>query len=104
VWSGRAALERGLVDPIGGFRDAIAKARELGGIEADAPVRLIRFPARRSGFEALDGFFAASEDTARALALVNALGASDRVRALVEDGAALQSGQAQARMPAITER
>ncbi|MEZ5945791.1 MAG: S49 family peptidase [Hyphomonas sp.] len=35
VWSGEDALDRGLVDQIGSFTDAIEKAKELGGIEAD---------------------------------------------------------------------
>ena len=32
VWTGSEALRRNLVDEIGGFRDALAKARELAGI------------------------------------------------------------------------
>ena len=36
VWSGTQALERGLVDELGGLRTAIAKAAELGGMQADA--------------------------------------------------------------------
>ena len=35
VWSGTQALERGLVDELGGLRTAIAKAAELGGLEGD---------------------------------------------------------------------
>ncbi|NYZ62297.1 signal peptide peptidase SppA [Luteimonas deserti] len=35
VWSGTQALERGLVDELGGLRAAVAKAAELGGIESD---------------------------------------------------------------------
>ncbi|MFL6586061.1 MAG: signal peptide peptidase SppA [Luteimonas sp.] len=33
VWSGTQALDRGLVDELGGLRTAIAKAAELGGLE-----------------------------------------------------------------------
>ncbi len=33
VWSGEDAIGKGLVDEIGGFMDAIEKAKELGGIE-----------------------------------------------------------------------
>lgn len=40
VWTGRQALERGLVDALGGFEKALAEARRLGGIEeADPPIR-----------------------------------------------------------------
>ena len=49
VWSGAEALERGLVDGLGGFREAFRKARELGGIEEDETDVLVRAPAPRSG-------------------------------------------------------
>ena len=38
VWSGRDALERGLVDELGGLREALAVARSRGGLPDDAPV------------------------------------------------------------------
>ena len=41
VWTGRQALENGLVDEIGGLEAAIAKARQLAGLSATAPARLI---------------------------------------------------------------
>jgi protease-4 len=38
VWSGRDAREIGLVDELGGLRDAVRIARERAGLPADAPV------------------------------------------------------------------
>jgi protease-4 len=38
VWSGRDAVEIGLVDELGGLRDAVRIARERAGLPADAPV------------------------------------------------------------------
>src|SRR5579884_88828 len=38
VWTGRQAVERGLVDRLGGLEDAVVLARELAGLPADAPV------------------------------------------------------------------
>ena len=35
IWSGNQALEAGLIDDIGGLRDAILKAGELAGIEGE---------------------------------------------------------------------
>ncbi|MGB0213062.1 signal peptide peptidase SppA [Algiphilus sp.] len=35
VWSGQQALERGLVDALGGLREAADRAAELAGLEAD---------------------------------------------------------------------
>ena len=40
VWTGRQALENGLVDELGGLDRALAKARELAGLHASASVRL----------------------------------------------------------------
>ena len=44
VWTGRQALEHGLVDELGGLDTAVAKARQLGGLPARAPVRELREP------------------------------------------------------------
>ena len=50
VWSGSEALERGLVDGVGGFGEAFGKAGELGGIGAASPADvLVRMPAPRAG-------------------------------------------------------
>lgn len=38
VWTGRDAYDRGLVDELGGLRDAARTARRLAGLPADAPV------------------------------------------------------------------
>jgi protease-4 len=39
IWSGADAAGNGLVDVLGGLRDAVAIARERGKLPADAPVR-----------------------------------------------------------------
>ena len=41
VWTGRQALNNGLVDELGSLRRAIARARELAGLDRRAPVRLL---------------------------------------------------------------
>jgi protease-4 len=46
VWTGRQALERKLVDEMGGLDAGIRKARELAGLTAEAPVREVRTPKR----------------------------------------------------------
>jgi protease-4 len=48
VWTGEEALELGLVDEIGGFREALRRARELGGIQRDVPEVLLRITPPRS--------------------------------------------------------
>lgn len=45
VWTGSEALERGLVDDVGGFREAFGKARELAGIGSAGPEALLKVSA-----------------------------------------------------------
>jgi protease-4 len=47
VWSGRQALEKGLVDELGGLGRALEKARQLAGLDERAPVRLFN-PSQKS--------------------------------------------------------
>ncbi|SRX92016.1 putative protease IV SppA (endopeptidase IV) (signal peptide peptidase) [Mycobacterium tuberculosis H37Rv] [Mycobacterium shimoidei] len=44
VWTGADALERGLVDELGGLRTAVRRAKVLAGLDADADVRLVSYP------------------------------------------------------------
>ncbi|MGH3677952.1 MAG: signal peptide peptidase SppA [Mycobacterium sp.] len=44
VWTGSDALERGLVDELGGLRTAITRAKVLAGLDEDADVRIISYP------------------------------------------------------------
>ncbi|EIL97719.1 signal peptide peptidase SppA [Rhodanobacter thiooxydans] len=49
VWTGRQALERGLVDQLGGLRDAVADAASLAKLGKGYPVRYVEAPL--GGFE-----------------------------------------------------
>ncbi len=51
VWSGEQALEVGLVDQLGGFREALDVAKELAGIDPDDEVSLVLLPAQRTMLE-----------------------------------------------------
>jgi len=44
IWTGSDALERGLVDELGGFRTAVRRAKVLAGLDEDAEVRLVSYP------------------------------------------------------------
>jgi len=46
VWTGRQALEHGLVDQMGGLEAGARKARALAGLPDRAPVREVRGPRR----------------------------------------------------------
>ncbi|MEM7020993.1 MAG: S49 family peptidase [Pseudomonadota bacterium] len=47
VWTGAQAKERGLVDSLGGFAEALAVTREEIGLDPDAAVALRSYPAPR---------------------------------------------------------
>jgi protease-4 len=68
VWTGRQALEHGLIDEVGGLARAIALAKEKAGIDPDDEVELVIYPRPRSFFELLDEGF----PMARALGAVAA--------------------------------
>ncbi len=44
VWTGADALERGLVDELGGLRTAVRRAKVLAGLDQDAKVRIVSYP------------------------------------------------------------
>ena len=53
VWTGRQALERKLVDELGGLEAAITKARSLAALPADAPSREVHPPKKAAPPRAL---------------------------------------------------
>jgi len=53
IWSGQQAIELGLVDELGGLDVAKRLAREALDLEADAPIRLKRFPPPLTPMEML---------------------------------------------------
>lgn len=59
VWTGQQALERNLVDQIGGLHDAIEAARRAAGISAGS-LTVREYPEPVSLFEGLLGLFAGS--------------------------------------------
>ena len=46
IWTGRQALERGLIDELGGLKEAVDLARELAGLPEDAKVVHVYRPGR----------------------------------------------------------
>jgi protease-4 len=53
VWTGRQALDNGLVDALGGLGRAVMLAKERAKIAPDAEVELVVFPPQRSVYELL---------------------------------------------------
>jgi len=61
VWTGRQALEHGLVDMLGGLDTAVAVAKERAKIPEDEDVELVVYPVRRNLFDALSEQFGGAE-------------------------------------------
>jgi protease-4 len=79
VWTGQQALERHLVDRLGGFSDAVARAKALAGIDANAQVQLRYYPEEESPFKAFGRAFGVSEQSVEGLARLNAVLSDPRV-------------------------
>jgi protease-4 len=54
VWTGAQAVDNGLVDSLGGLRDAVRRAKERAGIDPEADVALVPYPRPRSLLEQVD--------------------------------------------------
>jgi protease-4 len=80
VWTGQQALERGLVDHIGGFQVAVSRARALAGIAEDARVQLRYYPQEENPFQALERLFGVSSESAQALVRLNAVLSDPRMQ------------------------
>jgi protease-4 len=69
IYSGRQAVENGLVDQLGTLDDAIQVAKQLAGIEKDTKVTIERLPEPTNFFESLFGELDAEEEVSLGTAL-----------------------------------
>ena len=53
IWTGKQAYDKGLVDALGSLEDAIADAKQLGGLARDADVDYLILPKARSFMDSL---------------------------------------------------
>lgn len=67
VWSGRDALDHGLVDELGGLRAAIQEAKRLAKIDDDAEIDLVVWPKAESPLVALLNALEGTVQTTQAL-------------------------------------
>jgi protease-4 len=104
VWSGEAAADIGLVDELGGLTVAIAKARELAGIEEDSDVRIMTYPMSVGGFPFLSASSSASMEELRAIGQLAELINDPEIQALMIEAETLRDSRIQARMPTFIER
>ena len=83
VWTGAQAKGLGLVDELGGFEVAVARAKALAGISGEA--KLKPFASSPNPFAAIARLFGASADSARLMAAAGELASDPQARALVDD-------------------
>ena len=55
IWTGQQALERGLIDGVGGYGESMAAIRELLDLDSDAPLKLKTFPQPKGWMELISG-------------------------------------------------
>jgi protease-4 len=67
IWTGQQAIELGLVDELGGLDVAKRLARESLELDADAPIRLKRFPPPLTQWEMLFSFTGTRANLSRSL-------------------------------------
>lgn len=60
IYTGRQALDIGLVDRLGGLKDAIAAVREMANIPPSAEIKLVHYPRPSSLFELAENFIGLS--------------------------------------------
>ena len=82
IWTGVQAKSLGLVDEIGGFQQAVDRAKALAGISGEA--RLKSFSGPSSPFEAVLRMFGASADGVRLMAEAGELARDPQARALMD--------------------
>ena len=82
VWTGEQAKGLGLVDQLGGFYDAVDKAKALTKLTGQ-PVRLKVYSGRPSSLGTVGKLLGVSEDSARTLALLGAVLGDQRVKGVL---------------------
>jgi protease-4 len=84
VWTGVQAKELGLVDEIGGFYQALDKAKALAGLSGQE-VKLKTVTARQSPFEALQRMFGVSESSLHTLESAASLLGDPRAQSMLDE-------------------
>lgn len=101
VWTGRQALERGLVDELGGLDQAVIRAKRHAGIDVDANVELVVYPPKRSVFEVLSDPFGAVDGAGAALRLLAGRDGASAVRTATSRLELFRRGEPLTLMPNI---
>jgi protease-4 len=103
VWTGADALERGLVDQLGGFWTAVESAKDLAGIDPETEVAFRQYPRQRGLFERLESMFEVSSAGVRALQGLERIMALEPVQALLSATRNVPSGRAEMRAAGLPQ-
>ncbi|TNE57727.1 MAG: signal peptide peptidase SppA [Alphaproteobacteria bacterium] len=87
IWTGSQALELGLVDELGGYRTAIAAAKDLAGFAPDDRVAIKPYPGRK---EPVELFMEAFNVSARAAHVMLRFADEEKVAELLKAWEAVQ--------------
>ncbi|MBU1375965.1 MAG: signal peptide peptidase SppA [Alphaproteobacteria bacterium] len=82
VWTGAQAESLGLVDEIGGFYQAVDKAKQLAKLEGDVPLR--RMSPQEGAFKALQNALGVSATSARSLAAAAWVFGDPRAQSIID--------------------
>jgi protease-4 len=82
IWTGAQAKSLGLVDEVGGFEQAVDRAKSLAGISGAAHLK--SFSSSPNPFAAIARMFGASADGVRLMAAAGELAGDPQARALME--------------------
>ncbi|MEM7491740.1 MAG: signal peptide peptidase SppA [Pseudomonadota bacterium] len=108
VWSGEDALDAGLVDQLGTLNDAIAKAAELAGLDADTTFRVNEYPSIQPNFPfgnpMVEASARASVNELEALSDISEIINAPHVQAILNEVRAAETSRLQARMVTVQER
>ena len=107
VWTGRQALEHGLVDALGGLTDAVAMAKAKAGLPEDEEVELVMYPKARGFYDLLSdqlGPLGRSQTTA-AEAMLSVLSPRERqvLAAVLAPSRLFRTGEPLAHLPYVRE-
>lgn len=83
VWTGQQALERGLVDELGGFDTALRAAKRFSELDEDADVHVKRFPRPKTREELFNNLLSGTASTGRDLERLGALMNMPEVQAAI---------------------
>jgi len=107
VWTGRQALEYGLVDALGGLTDAVAIAKAKAGVREEEEVELVMYPKSRGFYDLLSGQLGAFGETrsTAAEALLSVLSPRERevLAAVLVPSRLFRPGEPLAHLPYVRE-